>query len=49
MRIRRTPQMSAAFDSNTLDTLQENINIHLMTVLEDMRMQLNKETLDKEK
>lgn len=49
VRIRRTPQMSAAFDGNTLDKLQENINIHLTAVLEDMRMQLDKGILDKEK
>ena len=40
-RIRRTPQMSAAFDANTLDKLQENIKNHLKNVLENVREQLS--------
>lgn len=39
-RIRRTPQMSAVFDATTLEQLQENIIVHLKTVLEGMRKQL---------
>lgn len=46
-RIRRTPQMSAVFDGNTLEKLQENMDIHLKAVLEDMRAQLDKEALHK--
>lgn len=41
VRLRRTPQMSAAFDAQTLDELQENISVHLKAVLESMRSQLN--------
>ena len=47
MRIRRTPQMSAVFDGSTLEKLQENLDIHLIKVLENMRMQLNEDTLHK--
>lgn len=40
-RIRRTPQMSAVFDADTLDKLQENIANHLKLVLENMSKQLS--------
>lgn len=41
VRLRRTPQMSAAFDARTLDELEENINVHLQGVLESMESQLS--------
>ncbi|MBC8015219.1 MAG: hypothetical protein H7X79_05685 [Sporomusaceae bacterium] len=41
VRIRRTPQMSAVFDADTLDKLQENITNHLKIVLEKVRKQLS--------
>ncbi len=37
IRIRRTPQMAAEFDSNTLDELKEKINACLKDKLEAMR------------
>lgn len=40
VRLRRTPQMSSAFDAQTLEELQENIKVHLKEVLESMRSQL---------
>lgn len=40
VRLRRTPQMSSAFDAQTLEGLQENIKVHLKDVLESMRSQL---------
>lgn len=39
-RIRRTPQMSAVFDADTLDELQIALAAHLKPVLEEMRNQL---------
>lgn len=39
-RIKRTPHMSAVFDAKTLEQLQENITVHLKSVLENMRSQL---------
>ena len=47
-RIRRTPQMEAVFDATTLEKLQENINAHLMVVLERIRSQLKLTVLGKE-
>lgn len=47
VRIRRTPQMSAVFDGNTLEKLQENLDLHLIKVLENMRTQLDEDTLHK--
>ena len=41
-RIKRTPKMSAAFDTNNLIDLQEAIAAHLKSVLQEMRMQLDK-------
>ncbi|WP_378956624.1 hypothetical protein [Pelosinus sp. sgz500959] len=47
VRLHRTPQMSGVFDGNTLDKLQENIDIHLTKILENMRIQLAKDDLHK--
>lgn len=41
VRLRRTPQMSAVFDTYTLDELENNIRAHLTKVLENMRSQLS--------